>query len=188
MLKEFPKSPLRDAKEFATMLNATGRHGESEIGRAVCLGDRSKQYKKALSLLLEHRRQLRNGIELMQSEGVKETGSFYYFDAGDRIQDSIVGIVAGMLYGSGFISPNKPIIALARHEDNSIKVSARGTQDLVRAGLNLGLALKETCAELGEKSEGGGHFIAAGCRIDESELEKFLSLLGKEIKTQLNST
>jgi len=188
LLKEFPKSPLRDAKEFATMLNATGRHGKAQIGRAVCLGDRAEQYEKALSLLLEHRRQLRNGIELMQSEGVSEMNSFYYFDAGNRIQDSLVGIVAGMLYGSGFISPNKPIIALARHKDKSIKVSARGTQDLVRAGLNLGLALKDVCAVLGEKSEGGGHSVAAGCRIDESELKEFLSLLNKEIKKQLNST
>jgi len=187
MVKEDPESPLRDAKEFATLLNATGRHGMAEIGREVCLGDREEYYKNALNLLLEHRRQLRQGIELMQAEGVKERDSFHYFDAGDKIQDSLVGIVAGMLYGSGFISPKKPVIALARHEDGSVKVSARGTRELVRKGLNLGKALKECCAELGEKSEGGGHSVAAGCRITEEEREKFLEALGKKIKDQLSA-
>ena len=188
LLKEAEKSPLRDAKEFSTLLNAAGRHGRAEIGQKVCLGNRAEYYQKALNLLLEHRRKLREGIELMLEEGVKETESFYYFDAGDRIQDSLVGIVAGMLYGSGAISPEKPVIALARHEDGSVKVSARGTRELVRRGLNLGKALKECCAELGEKSEGGGHAIASGARISEGEREKFLEALGKKIKEQLNYT
>jgi len=183
--REGRKTPLRDAKEFATLLNATGRHGRAEIGRAVCLGDREEFYQKALALLQEHRRQLRKGIELMQSEGTKEKESFYYFDAGGRIQDSIVGIVAGMLYGSGAISPDKPILAFAKHKDNSVKVSARGTAQLLRAGLNLGGALKEACSKLGDTSEGGGHKIAAGCRIQESEFEEFLALMNEIIKKQL---
>ncbi len=184
LLKEDRKSPLRDAKEYATLLNATGRHGKAEIGLKVCLGDRNEYYQKAKKLLLEHRRKLREGIELMKKEGVQEREAYYYFDAGSHIQDSLVGIVAGMLYGSGTINSTKPIIALARHEDGSIKVSARGTSELVKKGLNLGKALKESCAELSEKSEGGGHTIAAGARIQEKEREKFLSILEKKIKKQ----
>lgn len=188
LLKEKEKSPLRDAKEYATLLNACGRNKQAQIGLMVCLGDRNEYYEKAMNLLLNHRRKLREGIELMQREGIQEMESFYYFDAGPRIQDSLVGIVAGMLYGSGIIQPNKPIIALARHEDGSIKVSARATSELVRMGLNLGNALRECCSELGEKSEGGGHAIASGARINESEREKFLSLLSEKIKKQLNYT
>ena len=188
LLKEERKSPLRDAKEFATLLNATGRHGQAVIGLKVCLGDRAEYYEKTKRLLLEHRRKLRQGIELVKKEGIQEKKAYYYFDAGDRIQDSLVGIVAGMLYGSGAISPDKPIVALARYEDGSIKVSARGTSELVRKGLNLGRALKECCAKLGEKSEGGGHEIAAGARIQEREREKFLALLSEKIKKQLKYT
>ena len=181
--KEQPKSPLRDAKEFATLLNATGRHAKAEIGLKVCMGDREKGYIEALALLQEHRRELREGIELMQKKGIKEEKNFYFFDAESKIKESIIGIIAGMLYGSGTIGETKPIIAFARHEDGSIKVSARATQELVEKGLNLGKALKDACAGLGEKSQGGGHKIAAGCRIEggEKEKERFLKKLNEKI-------
>lgn len=188
LLKENKKSPLRDAKEFATMLNACGRNKQAEIGVKVCLDDRDEYYQKARNMLSEHRRKLREGIELMQVQGVKEKKHYYYFDAGSKIQDSLVGIVAGMLYGSGTIQPNKPIIALARHQDGSIKVSGRGTNELVRKGLNLGKALSETCSELSEQSQGGGHKAAAGCRIKENEQKKFLRALSKKINKQMNYT
>ncbi len=176
------KSPLRDAKEYATLLNACGRHAQPEIGLSVTMGDREEEFEKAILLLAQHRKELRAGIELMQSRGVEEYENFYFFDAGNEIKDSIVGIVAGMLYGSGAIPGNKPVIAFAMHEDKTIKVSGRGTQDLLRKGLNLGQALKDVCAELGESAEGGGHKIAAGCRIEEKEKEEFLKILDTKIK------
>lgn len=183
--KERAKSPLKDGKEFATMLNACGRHGEAEIGLKICMGDRKDSYSKALSLLAEHRKQLREGIELMHEKGVDEMESFYFFDAGNEIKDSIVGIVAGMLYGSGALQSVKPIVAFGRHSDGSIKVSARGTSDLLKRGLNLGKALRETCAELGEESQGGGHKIAAGAKILADKKEKFLEIFNEKIKGQL---
>jgi len=185
LLKEPYGTPLRDAKEYATLLNACGRNDAIEVALAVCLGDRDLEFSKALSILAEHRKKLREGIQLMIEEGVSERESFYYFNAGSRIKDSLIGVVAGMLYSSGAISPTKPIIALALQEDGFIKVSARATQELVRAGLNLGKALRECCAELNSKAEGGGHVIAAGCRIEENELEEFLKKLDKKLKEQL---
>jgi RecJ-like exonuclease len=156
-----------------------------EVALRVCMGDRGESYNSALSLLAEHRRQLREAIEFLHSAGIEERETFYFFDSGDKIKDSIVGIVAGMLYGSGILAENKPIFAFARSEDGLIKVSGRGTQDLVYRGLNLGKLLKEICAELGDSSNGGGHKIAAGCRISPEHREKFLSLLSQKLKVQL---
>ncbi len=187
LVKEDRKTPLSDAKEFATLLNSCGRHGMAEIGLAVAMGDRKGEYANALSLLVEHRKQLRAGIEMMKQRGLEEREEFYFFDAGNEIKDSIVGIVAGMLYGSGAIESGKPVIAFARHEDGSIKVSGRGTKDLVYKGLNLGMVFKEVCAELGEGSEGGGHKIAAGCKFPAERKEKFLELLDAGIKRQISS-
>ncbi len=136
-----------------------GRNGQSTIGFHVCLGDRIDYYARAMGLLQEHRRNLAEGIQLMQQEGLEEKDHFYFFDAHSRIKDSIVGIVAGMLYGSGSVKTDKPIVAFSRHEDGSIKVSARATSELVRNGVNLGLALKETCRSLGGTAEGGGHCL-----------------------------
>lgn len=184
LTREDRYSPLRDAKEFSTVLNACGRNGASQIGFQVCLGDRDEYYTRALALLQEHRRNLAEGIQLMSGEGLDEYNHFYFFDAESRIKDSIVGIVAGMLYGSGNVRTNKPIVAFSRHEDGSIKVSARATSELVRNGINLGLALRETCQALGGTAEGGGHRVAAGCRLELDQYKAFLELFDQKLGAQ----
>ncbi|MFA5763459.1 MAG: DHH family phosphoesterase [archaeon] len=183
---ETPKSPLRDAKEAGTLGNSCGRHAKPEVALNVYLGDRNVNsfYGQALDLIDEHRRELRKGIEYVQTNGVQEKKSFYFFDAKNVIQDSLVGIIAGMLYGS-VIGENKPIIALARNEDESIKISGRGTSALIRRGLNLGLAFKEIGKKI-EGVEGGGHAVAAGCKVPSEKIDEFLKLLDVELANQLS--
>jgi len=146
-------------------------------------GDRKEKYGEALVLLAEHRDALRKGIEFIQKNGIEEKKSFYFFDAGKEIQDSLVGIIAGMLYGS-IIQENKPIIAIARNEDGTVKASGRGTSYLTRRGLNIGRALKEISAEM-SGVEGGGHKIAAGAKINSDKLDEFLERLEKKFAQQL---
>ena len=186
LVNEEEKSPLRDGKEFATVLNSTGRHARPEIGLGVCLGDRNEEgvYGEAKALLQEHRVALRKGIEYVEQNGVEEKNSYYFFDAGNEIQDSLVGIIAGMLYGS-VIEENKPIIALAKNEDDTVKISGRATAQLVRNGLNLGGAFKELSKEM-EGCQGGGHRIAAGCKVNVDVLEEFLKKLDEKIYSQLH--
>ncbi|MFH1663702.1 MAG: LAGLIDADG family homing endonuclease [archaeon] len=162
-----------------------GRHGQAEVGLKVCMGDRTHAYQNAMELLLEHRKQLREGITWVHSNGVQEEKAFYFFDAGKNIKEEIVGIIAGMLYGSRLIEQNKPVIAFAKQSDELIKVSARATDDLVRKGLNLGKILKETCIELGSDAEGGGHKIAAGCRINSWQQNEFKEKLNKKISESI---
>ena len=183
---EESKSPLRDGKEFATVLNSTGRHARPEVGLGICLGDRDSQgvYGEALALLQEHRVALRKGIEFIEQNGVQEKKAYYFFDAGVEIQDSLVGIIAGMLYGS-VIEENKPIIALARNEDSTVKISGRATAQLVRNGINLGGAFKEIGKEM-KGVEGGGHKIAAGCKVNEDVLEEFLEKLDEKLFSQIS--
>ena len=47
--------------------------------------------------LQEHRRNLAEGIQ--HAAKVARIHELYFFDAENKIKDSIVGIVAGMLYG-----------------------------------------------------------------------------------------
>ncbi|MFH0954575.1 MAG: DHH family phosphoesterase [Candidatus Micrarchaeota archaeon] len=184
-IQEEPFSPLSDAKEMGTLLNACGRWGKADVGLAVCMGDREEALSTAMSLLVEHRRKLRAGIQWVTEHGTQSRETFYFFDAEKNIDDSIVGIVAGMLYGGGTIGFDKPIIALSRYPSGEIKVSGRATRDLVQRGLNLGKAFHELCAEMGEGNEGGGHKIAAGAKVPEKNRELFLELLDEKIKEQL---
>lgn len=180
LLNEEEGSELRDAMEFSTLLNATARYGYHEIGLQVCLGDREDALRKARSLLQNHRRNLSEGLKLVDELGITELEHIQYFDAGDMILDTIVGIVAGMCFSKANL--NKPIVALAKNEEG-IKVSARATQKLVDRGVHLAKAIKEVAERIGGK--GGGHSIAAGALIPESEVESFLRELDKQIGFQL---
>ncbi|MEM4257131.1 MAG: DHH family phosphoesterase [Candidatus Diapherotrites archaeon] len=183
--KEDPKSPLCEAKEYSTLCNACGRHGKAEVAIEVCAGDREEYYKQALALMAQHRKELREGIELVTNNGISEEKQFYYFDAKHQIQESIIGIIAGMLYGSSLIETNKPIIAIVHNSDGTIKISGRATKDLVMKGVNLGKAFRKICKVLGQGAEGGGHAIAAGMKIKENQLNEVLPKINETIKEQL---
>jgi len=172
---------LRDAMEFSTLLNATARYGKEEVGLAVCLGDRDEGYRKAKSLLQNHRRNLSNGLRLVDEIGIVELENIQYFHAGKKILDTIIGIVAGMSYS--FANKNKPVVAFAESEDG-VKVSARATKDLVRRGVHLAQAIKIAAERVG--GGGGGHSIAAGATIPRGREDEFLKIFDKIIGEQIS--
>ncbi|MCL7417390.1 MAG: DHH family phosphoesterase, partial [Halalkalicoccus sp.] len=137
LAREEPGTELRDASEFSTLLNATARYERADEGLAVCLGDREGALEEARTLLRNHRRNLSEGLGWVKETGIVSEDHLQWFDAGDRIPETIVGIVAGMALGSDGISPEKPIVAFAEKDEENAKVSARGTHVLVRRGLDL---------------------------------------------------
>ncbi len=103
-----------------------------------------------------------------------------YFDAGNKIRETIVGIVAGM--SISLVNSNVPIIAFADSE-GGVKVSSRGNQELIRKGLNLGEAISEAAGVVG--GAGGGHDIAAGAFIPRESKQEFLRILNSKIGKQI---
>ncbi len=182
LLKEKEGTELRDASEYSTLLNATARYDHADIGLAVCMGDRWMAYARARNLLSQHRQNLAEGLKLVKEQGIIALPNLQYFHAGDSIRETIIGIIAGMSASIGGINRNLPIIAFAESEGD-IKVSARGTQDMLRRGLNLAVALHESAKEVG--GIGGGHDIAAGAKIPGGSEEEFLTILDAKIGAQL---
>lgn len=172
-------SELSDANEFSTVLNACGRHGKPEVGIGVCLGD-ARAMEEAKELLLLHRRQLREGIEFA-GEAVEDFGRFHFLDGRGVIDDGLIGVVAGMLYGSG-IKRTKPIVAVALNEEGQVKVSGRGTKRLCGSGLNLGKMMAKATEGIGA---GGGHHIAAGAQLEKGKINEFLLRAGEIVSGQL---
>jgi single-stranded-DNA-specific exonuclease len=184
-LTDEPKgTELRDASEFSTLLNATARYERADVGLAVCLGNRERALDRARNLLREHRRNLSEGIERVEREGVTREEHVQWFHAGDRIRETIVGIVAGMALGSEGVDRNRPIVAFAEKDDDSIKVSARGTHGLVRRGLDLSDVMTEAAAAV--DGEGGGHDVAAGATIPRGSEEPFVERVDEVVGEQLN--
>jgi RecJ-like exonuclease len=165
---------LRDAQEFSTILNACGRNDRPDLGVSVCLS-RKGAYKEAQELLAIHRKNLRDGISFAM-RNTQDVGKFYLLDARGIIPDSIIGVVAGMVFPG---ARSKPIVALSLDEEGKIKISTRGTRKLVESGLNLGAALSGACASVG--GAGGGHNIAAGATIPSDKLDAFLLEFAKRV-------
>ena len=174
---------LRDASEFSTLLNATARYERADVGLAVCLGDREEAFDRARRLLENHRRNLSEGLETVKREGVEQAENVQYFDAGDEIRETIVGIVAGMALGVDGVDGSRPILAFAQKDDEETKVSARGTGRLVGQGLDLSTVMTEASRAVG--GDGGGHDVAAGATIPTGEQEAFVAEADRIIGSQL---
>jgi len=175
---------LRDASEFSTLLNATARYERADVGLAVCLGNRAGALERARQLLREHRRNLSSGIDLVTEEGVTSEAHVQWFHAGDRIRETIVGIVAGMALGNAGISRSKPIIAFANKDEEAVKASARGTHSLVRQGLDLSAVMGEAARAV--DGDGGGHDVAAGATVPAGREAAFLEYADELVGEQLS--
>lgn len=165
------------------LVHNCGRHEAGEVGVAVCMGDRDEAWSKAKSLLEKHRKELREGLEWIKGMGIEELDHIYWFDASGVIRDTLVGVIAGMVYGAMQVKLNKPIIAFGLTDEGEMKISGRGNYDLVRAGLKLGAALNEASRPLG--GEGGGHDVAAGAKIPPEKKREFLDSMDRIVGRQL---
>jgi RecJ-like exonuclease len=179
---EEPGTPLHDAKEFATLLNSCGRYGKAELAMEVCKGNRAESLQSALGLQGGHRRNLVDSMMVIKEIGIEAMENIQFVHAGDRVMDSVIGIVAGMVLGSGSVSGDKPLFAFAEADDG-IKVSGRATDSLVTKGLDLSKVMAEVTSEIG--GIGGGHSIAAGATIPPGTEGEFLNLANKIIGKQL---
>ncbi|PSP51946.1 recombinase RecJ [Halobacteriales archaeon QH_1_68_42] len=174
---------LRDASEFSTLLNATARYERADVGLGVCLGGREDALERARRLLANHRRNLSEGLEYVRREGVTHEDNLQWFDAGDAIRETIVGIVAGMALGTDGVSPDKPIVAFASKDEEETKVSARGSGVLVRQGLDLSVVMREASRTVG--GDGGGHDIAAGATVPAGREGEFVAAANDVLAEQL---
>jgi RecJ-like exonuclease len=174
---------LRDVSEFSTLLNATARYERADVGLAVCLGNRDGALDRARALLRNHRRNLSEGLRWVKNEGTTVEENVQWFDAGTRIRETIVGIVAGMAVGSGGVSRSKPILAFAEKSEDEVKVSARGSHALVRQGLDLSVVMREASQAVG--GDGGGHNVAAGATVPKGSEARFVAEADRIVGEQL---
>ncbi|AMK13660.1 single-stranded-DNA-specific exonuclease RecJ [methanogenic archaeon mixed culture ISO4-G1] len=183
-LPKFEKGTgLRDAKEYATVLNSCGRYEDAETGMRICCGDKDA-LKDAEQNRADHRRHISTALSYVKDNHlIRERRFIQFFDAGDQIKDTVVGIVAGMLLNSPECRHNLPIIAFV-DSDDGVKVSARANRDLVDRGLDLAAVMK-TAAEL-VGGYGGGHSVAAGATIPKEEKEDFLDIVEDIVSSQVD--
>ncbi len=164
-------TPLRDAREFGTLLNSCGRMGATGTGISVCLGDRSGALKGALSILGEYRLGISKALEALSSNPSRITlrGSLLMVDGVGVVDEKLLGPVISILTSSPD-NKDKVLVGMATSRDSDLKVSARAGD--ARAGkVNLGLVMKASAERVG--GVGGGHEMAAGAKIPASAAGEF---------------
>jgi len=80
------------------------------------------------------------------------------------------------------LDQTKPTIAISKVE-GTVKISSRGTRDLVAKGLDLAESLRKSAEPLG--GVGGGHNVAAGATVPLVREDEFLKNLDEITGIQL---
>jgi single-stranded-DNA-specific exonuclease len=174
--------PLRNASEFATVLNACGRWAKPTVGSLICRGDRGLHYREAERLLTHHRGMIRDLLQFILEKGVTELSHLQHIHVGDRFPDTIIGIGAGMALPK--LNRGKPILIMAEMMEDPLvtKVSMRTNEEMVQRGTDLQQALVEAAAEVG--GSGGGHRIAAGAYVPKELEERFIHCVNRRLEGQ----
>ncbi|MDD1689397.1 MAG: DHH family phosphoesterase [Methanoregula sp.] len=182
---EIPRTPLRNAQEYATLLNACGRWSKPQIGGAILRGDRGPAYRDAEHMLNNHRAILRELLQYIVDTGVKELENLQYLHVGGRYPDTIVGIGAGMALSK--LNSAKPILIMCEvpEDRNLTKVSMRTNERVVEKGIDLQKALSDASAEYG--GGGGGHKIAAGAYIPKTAEQEFVIRVNRILGEQFTA-
>lgn len=180
---EEPSTTLRSGREFGTLLNACGRMGRQGVGLSICLGDRGDAMNEAQETLEEYRRKIGQSLDwVRQNSRIEELENIYLIRAEDNVEDTVIGVVSSILLSQGILKNRKPVIATAWNEDNQIKVSARGTEELTLRGLHMGMIMQTAAEEL--DGGGGGHDIAAGAYIPMEKEQEFIEKVNRLVKEQ----
>jgi single-stranded-DNA-specific exonuclease len=182
---EEPWTPLRSAREFTVMLNATGRMDKAGLGAAICMGDRKKCLEEAVEIMGEYRRTITKYLSWVTTEPgrLEELENIYVVRGDGFIDEKVISPVSTIL-STSLSQLGKPIIAYATITgEDMVKVSARGMEPLIKKGLNLGEILQTASEKF--SGRGGGHDVAAGAQIPIKDLEAFLKLVDKLVKEQL---
>ncbi len=184
---EEPWTPLRDAREFSLLLNATGRMEKAGLGVAICAGDRRTALEQAEAVLKEYRQKITEYLRWLTSapDRIKELKSIYVVRGEEFINEKMIGTLSTIL-STSLPRREKPIIAYAFAADESAKISARTVEGLTREGLNLGEVMREASEKFGGK--GGGHDIAAGAQVPRRDVEAFITLTNELIEERMVKT
>ena len=181
---EEPSTALRSGREYGSLLNACGRMDKQGVGLGVVMGDRGEAMVEAQETLEGYRRTIGQALDWVQmNEKVEEMENIYVIRAEDNVNDTVIGVVSGILLSQGILKKMKPIVATAYSEDDQLKVSARGVEELVEKGLHMGLVMQQAAETV--EGGGGGHDIAAGAYIPVNKETAFLEEVNRLVAAAL---
>ncbi|MGA2198999.1 MAG: DHH family phosphoesterase [Nitrososphaerales archaeon] len=164
-------TPLHDAREFSTLINACGRMDATDVGIAISLGDRDGALSEALRLIGEYRVRINKALQVLQSAGdrVSIHGDVAVVVGDDFIEERMAGSISSLLASSDKYK-DKLVLACARSGETELKFSSR-LGDFFPKEVNLGDIMRQAAELVG--GVGGGHSRAAGAKILTTKRDEF---------------
>ena len=165
-----------DAKEFATILNACGKMGRTDIGLDLCRG-KPEAKDKASEISGSYKDMLTGSIEWARKNIISEDG-VVMINAKDEIPADIIGTVSSILSYSDMTEEGDIILSMARKKDThetKISMRVKGRDDL-----DLSMILRDITKKIGNVS--GGHRNAAGAVIPTAQEDYFIEEARKVLK------
>lgn len=178
-------TPLRDAREFSVLLNATGRTDRPGLGVALCMGDRGDAYEEAEEALRGYRRTISKSLGwLYEKPGrIKELDGIYVVQGENFISEKLTGTLSSIL-STTLPNHEKPVVAYAKVSgEDVVKVSARTLDILTSKGFDLGEIMRVAAEK--NAGRGGGHNIAAGAQIPIERVDSFIEQVDKLVREEL---
>ena len=168
---------------IAPRLNAAGRLTDMSIGIACLLADepeRAAALAAQLTRLNDERREIE---QRMQSEAIELAASVRFDESGgeslgvclfdESWHQGVVGLVAGRLKDR----LHRPVIAFARADGGTLRGSARSVAGIHIRDVLDGIATRHP----GLIEKFGGHAMAAGMSLPETNLEPFRAAFAAEV-------
>lgn len=169
---------LRDARVFASNLNACGRIQRSDVGISLCLGDRQTALRDLQLIKKEYSKRIAENIR-WASENLQELEGIYLLDGRESIDERMIGTIISMISSKKNVNP-KPLLGYTQITSGKIKISMRVSrfQDMQ---IDLSCLLNQVIQEVEPQSEVGGHAVAAGAIISENSLADFIARVNQLI-------
>jgi single-stranded DNA-specific DHH superfamily exonuclease len=166
---------VKNVYDFISILDTCGKQKVYGLALSFCLKNR-ETVGEALVLKKEHEKRLTLDIKENVEKIQKGENCWYVLTTDTISTGSLATTVVRYLH------PELPFICVNETE-GILKVSARGTRELVSKGLDLAFALRQAASAVGGR--GGGHSVASGAAIPLGTAKAFLSIADQIIGDQL---
>ena len=178
---EDPFTPIRDAREYGTLLNSCGRMRAAGTGIALCLGDRAEALRGATKILLDYRSAISGAIQALTSDRTRfdVKGHLVFVNGEETVEERLLGPVISILASTPEFK-DKVLVGRASSGDSELKYSAR-VGDFYEGEVNLGSVMR--VAAEAAAGVGGGHNMAAGAKIQSSRAEAFSKSVLEQVPT-----
>ena len=172
--------PLRDGREYASLLNACGRMNKTGLGVAIGLGNRDILLTEALEAFSKYKKKLSDYMEWISANprSIEKHENIFIVNGTGVIDELMLSTISSIVTSSGLINEPKPVVAMTEAEGGNTKISGR-VPDELKGKINLGAIFHEAAGKIG--GIGGGHDVAAGAEFPKENTAEFVKIVNESV-------